>query len=137
MSRGECNANKPFAEVGNEDVAEGGDLTTYKWVTEASSYMCFTEIESLRRHLALAVGELKNPIVLPKAESEDGSDSGVGEDDDDTFSVSGEGGGFEHEAWQADVDELLKDLVLFKRKVADDKDRFPHPAMSEVDIGAG
>ena len=95
------------------------------------------EIQALRRHLTLAVGELKNPIVLPKdledRENEDpryhdfdGSDSGMG--DDDMFSVSGEGDGFEHGVWQADVDELLKDIGLFKRKVADDKDRFPHPA---------
>ena len=101
------------------------------------------EIEALRRHLSLAVGELKNPIVLPKdldidddQENEDpydGSDSGMG---DDGFSVSGEGDGFEHEEWQADVDDLLKDIGLFKRKVADDKERFPHPvekmALSEV-----
>jgi hypothetical protein len=97
------------------------------------------EIEALRRHLALAVSELKNPIVIPKelvgrdslspseqldAEDDD-HDSGMGEDDGDSV-VSGEGG-FEHDAWQAEVDELLKEVGLFKRKVADDKARFPHP----------
>lgn len=96
------------------------------------------EIEALRRHLALAVGELKNPIVLPKdigiedeenEDLDDGSDSGVG---DDNWSISGEGDGFEHEAWQADVDELLKDIGLFKRKVADDKQRFPHPVRASA-----
>lgn len=98
-----------------------------------------TEIEALRRHLALAVGELKNPIVLPpglaadkdEAEGEEGSDSGFDDEeggyDDDGFSVSGEGGTFEHEGWQADVDELLRDIGMFKRKVKDDKERFPHP----------
>ena len=100
------------------------------------------EIEALRRHLALAVGELKNPIVLPgeargpkglvvedeeNEEPNDGSDSGVG---DDVWSFDGDG--FEHEAWQADVDELLKDIGLFKRKVADDKQRFPHPERDSV-----
>jgi hypothetical protein len=100
------------------------------------------EIEALRRHLTLAVGELKNPIVLPPEpgvggdeENEDprqfeGSDSGIGGDDDDDFdrySISGEGGGFEHEVWQSDVDLLLKELGMFKRKVKDDKERFPHP----------
>ncbi|KAK4505617.1 hypothetical protein PRZ48_003580 [Zasmidium cellare] len=54
VMQGECDANKPFAEVGNEDVAEGGDLTTYKWIGEASSYMCFTEIESLRRFVRIS-----------------------------------------------------------------------------------
>ena len=32
-----------------------------------------------------------------------------------------------HDAWQAEVDDLLKDIGLFKRKVKDDKERFPHP----------
>jgi hypothetical protein len=51
---------------------------------------------------------------------------------DDAWSLSGEGDGFEHEAWQADVDELLKDIGLFKRKVVDDKQRFPHPLRTGV-----
>lgn len=92
------------------------------------------EIETLRRHLALAVGELKNPIVLPEAfmdnEHDENSvyedsdhDSGV----DDGLSYSENQNEFEHESWQADVDALLNDLGLFKRKVMDDKSRFPHP----------
>jgi hypothetical protein len=91
------------------------------------------EIESLRRHLALAVGELKNPIVLPRelmaenydaTDDEEGSDSGVGdsasddEDEDD----------FDHGGFQDDVDELMKDLGLFKRKMLDDKQRWAMPA---------
>ncbi|KXT12328.1 hypothetical protein AC579_7637 [Pseudocercospora musae] len=102
-----------------------------------------TEIEALRLHLRLAVGELKNPIVIPKEyEDEENSEpSEYGESDhdsgmDDAYSMSGD---FEHDVWQNDVDELLKDLGLFKRKVADDKARFPHPgdqqrrpAMAEV-----
>lgn len=87
------------------------------------------EIEALRRHLSLAVGELKNPIVLPEGFALD--------EDEENRSVASDGaydsgmgdeveGDFEHDAWQADVDELLKDLGLFKRKVADDKTRFPH-----------
>ena len=90
-----------------------------------------TEIEALRRHLALAVGELKNPIVLPEGledeENErpregEGSDSGMGDD----LSDGEDEEAFGHEEWQADVDALLKDLGMFKRKVADDKERFPH-----------
>jgi hypothetical protein len=93
-----------------------------------------TEIEALRRHLALAVGELKNPIIIPKGlhdesseqgdASDDDRDSGMGEDDGDSM-VNGEDG-FEHDAWQAEVDELLKQVGLFKSKVADDRARFPH-----------
>ncbi|USW53436.1 Putative kinesin-like protein [Septoria linicola] len=96
------------------------------------------EVEALRRHLALAVSELKNPIVLPESFDEDSKsvyedsddDSGV----DDGFSYTDEHGEFEHETWQADVDSLLNDLGLFKKKVMDDKSRFPHPeAASEFD----
>jgi hypothetical protein len=92
------------------------------------------EIESLRRHLALAVGELKNPIVLPRElmaenydatdDEDEGSDSGVGDsasdDEDDDH--------FDHGGFQDDVDELMKDLGLFKRKMLDDKQRWAMPA---------
>jgi len=84
------------------------------------------EIEALRRHLALAVGELKNPIVLPENyeatdDEEEGSDSGVGD------SIDGERDcDFDHDGFQDDVDELMRDLGLFKRKVQDDRERFPH-----------
>lgn len=91
-----------------------------------------SEIETLRRHLTLVVGELKNPIVLPQSfmQDEDGEksvyedsdhDSGV----DDGFSYPDDLGEFEHEDWQAEVDALLSDLGLFKKKVMDDKSRFP------------
>lgn len=93
------------------------------------------EIESLRRHLSLAVGELKNPIVLPgdfgedDGGSEDGDDgdSGVGEEEQD----AGDGDGVwddennsEHEGLRADMEELMRELGLFKAKVKDDKVRW-------------
>lgn len=94
------------------------------------------EIEALRRHLSLAVGELKNPITLPKEYQEDrenyeptddeGSDSGVGDD------VGSDFDGFDHHEFQADMEDLLKDLGLFKKKVADDRERFPHPERSAL-----
>lgn len=98
------------------------------------------EIEALRRHLSLAVGELKNPIVLPREvpnysdTDDEGENEKMDEDYDSGVVSDEEGGGFEHEAWQEDVDELLKDLGLFKRKVADDKERFhkERPVLSEV-----
>ena len=100
------------------------------------------EVEALRRHLALAVAELKNPIRIPEellpefveraadlVENDDAdSDSGVGSDCEGSCSVSGEGSTFEHDGWRADVDDLLNDLGMFKRKVQDDRERFPHPA---------
>lgn len=98
------------------------------------------EIESLRRHLALAVGELKNPIVLPRelqAENYDatddemeGSDSGVGDSASDS-----DDDGFDHGTFQDDVDELMKDLGLFKKKMADDKLRWAMPAFRAEDSG--
>lgn len=91
-----------------------------------------TEVESLRRHLALALGELKNPIVLPKMDEGEGEENEKGEGEGE----EGEEGGYSdaeteagddytyHAEWQADVDDLMKDLGLFKRKVADDHVRF-------------
>nr|OQO13835.1 hypothetical protein B0A51_17532 [Rachicladosporium sp. CCFEE 5018] len=82
------------------------------------------EIEALRRHLSLAVGELRNPIVLPENyeatddEEDNGSDSGVGD--------SVDGDCFDHGGWQEDVDDLMRELGMFKRKVMDDRERFPH-----------
>ncbi|KAK0288237.1 hypothetical protein LTS16_004094 [Friedmanniomyces endolithicus] len=91
------------------------------------------QVESLRRHLGLVKGVLRSPIVIPR-EFGDGGEEGEGEDEgedsgvDDCFEVDGEGErGFEHEVWWADVQALMQELGMFKRKVADDKERFPHP----------
>lgn len=100
------------------------------------------EIESLRRHLALAVSELKNPIVLPRElqaenydatddESVEGSDSGVGDSGSD-YEDEDE---FDHGGFQDDVDELMKDLGLFKRKMLDDKQRWAMPAFRDESEG--
>lgn len=86
------------------------------------------EVQSLRRHLALALGELKNPIVLPPAvEEEDGGEKENLEPaayDIDVYSDSEDEFGEQHAEWQSDVDSLMKDLGLFKRKIADDHSRF-------------
>lgn len=116
-----------------------------------------TEVEALRRHLALAVGELKNPIVLPPAKiggrvvragedeedfdpfgrEDDGYegdwDSGVGEEGHTSSSEDGGEGEFGYEDWQAEVDALLSDIGLFKRKVRDDRERFPVVGVDGVD----
>ncbi|KAF2197448.1 kinesin-domain-containing protein [Delitschia confertaspora ATCC 74209] len=110
------------------------------------------EIEALRRHLALALGELKNPIVLPpKVEDvedveveEEGYRDGVGEgergvdegeqenslvqvdetsDTDDGDSGYDEGDDLAAEL-QAEAKEFLKDLGLFRKKVGSDRERF-------------
>lgn len=54
IERGKCDASKPYAEVGDTDSKEGGDLTTFSWIKDFTSYMCFTEIEDLRRFVRVA-----------------------------------------------------------------------------------
>ncbi|KAK3082004.1 hypothetical protein LTS18_008719 [Coniosporium uncinatum] len=77
------------------------------------------EIEALRRHLGLALGELKNPIILPKADEKDGEE----EEGDSGYKEEGL-----HEELAAELqnhaDEILKELGLFRRRVGDDRERF-------------
>ncbi|KAL1302925.1 hypothetical protein AAFC00_003247 [Neodothiora populina] len=81
------------------------------------------EVQSLRRHLTLALSELKNPIVLPPEMDKENEEPDVhvyaSDDEDDEYSG-------QHADWQNDIDSLMKDLGLFKRKVADDHARFGH-----------
>lgn len=82
-----------------------------------------TEVESLRRHLALALGELKNPIVIPK-NAED-RENFQATDDESEYDSDGDEGFYEQPAGlQVDVDDLMKELGLFRRRVADDHVRF-------------
>lgn len=91
-----------------------------------------TEIASLRRHLALTIGELKNPIVLPFA----GETENVAPDEDEGEYESGEEGYYsdhqEHAAFQADVEDLMKDIHMFRAKLGSDRGRFPHSPLGEV-----
>jgi len=103
------------------------------------------EIESLRRHLALAVGELKNPIVLPPPRSigspdfEQGEwlDEGDGKDtslpiptddeisDDDSDSGYDEGDHDElAQELHSEAQDFLKDIGMFRKKVGTDVERF-------------
>jgi Kinesin motor domain len=89
-----------------------------------------TECESLRRHLGLVVGELKNPIVLPPAivEPEDDEES-------ESFVHEEELQREEHERQQMEIDErardmdeeltrMLGDIHFFRQKCHGDGDRF-------------
>jgi hypothetical protein len=103
------------------------------------------EIDSLRRHLALALGELKNPIVLPPPrelgtpdfEQEDWLGEGDGKEnsapaptddeasDDDSDSGYDEGDHDElAQEIQNEAQDFLKDLVMFRKKVGSDIERF-------------
>jgi hypothetical protein len=100
------------------------------------------EVDTLRRHLGLVVGELKNPIRIPSGlrptdpesdpfveeEEEDSSDVSISRDweHDDVENIQPEE---DHEAWavhaQNEAELMLKELALFKRKILEDKARFP------------
>jgi hypothetical protein len=113
-----------------------------------------SEIEALRRHLALALGELKNPIILPppqdirtpeleQGEFAYGDDRGMNGDGNDENSIpiaedqssdeeadedsdSGYDEGHDDLAQeiQNEAAEFLKDLGMFRKKVGSDVERF-------------
>lgn len=103
------------------------------------------EIDSLRRHLALALGELKNPIVLPPPrsvgtpdfEQDEWFEEGDGKEnsirapadveasDDDSDSGYDEGDHDElAQELQNEAETFLKDLGMFRKKVGSDVERF-------------
>jgi hypothetical protein len=112
------------------------------------------EIEALRRHLALALGELKNPIILPPHQdiktpeleqgefgyladkgvldgkenslpiAEDGDRSDDESVDDHSDSGYDDGGDDFAVELQNEAQEFLKDLGLFRKKVGSDVERF-------------
>jgi hypothetical protein len=112
------------------------------------------EIDSLRRHLALALGELKNPIVLPPPrslaspdfEQEEWCGEGEGKEnstpapiddegsDDDSDSGYDEGDHNElAQELQNEAQDFLKDLGLFRKKVGSDQERFGlREALAEI-----
>jgi hypothetical protein len=113
------------------------------------------EIDSLRRHLALALGELKNPIVLPPPrslgspnfEKEDWFGEGEGTEtpvpapddegsDDDSDSGYDEGDHDElAQELQNEAQDFLKDLGLFRKKVGSDVERFGMKEALEAMMG--
>ncbi|KAF1947576.1 kinesin family protein-like protein [Clathrospora elynae] len=103
------------------------------------------EIDSLRRHLALALGELKNPIVLPPPREMSSPDFEQGEwlgegdgkeniplaptddeaSDDDSDSGYDEGDHDElAQELQNEAETFLQDLGMFRKKVGSDVERF-------------
>jgi hypothetical protein len=98
------------------------------------------EIDTLRRHLALAVGELKNPIVLPPArdlgtpdfERDDWMEGDAKAQSDAEGSEYGSDSGFDegdqHDELARELHDeaqaFLNDLGMFRRKVGTDVDRF-------------
>jgi chromosome segregation ATPase len=112
------------------------------------------EIDSLRRHLALAVGELKNPIVLPpprdlgtpdfeqeewlgEGEGNERSmpapaEENVSDDDSDSGYDEGDHDEFAQEI-QNEAESFLRDLGMFRKKVGSDVERFGiREALAEI-----
>lgn len=111
-----------------------------------------SEIEALRRHLSLALGELKNPIILPPPQpaspeleqdgfihvnkrgmesGEDGKENSIPIRADDEMSDDDSDSGYDEgdhdelaQELQNEAQEFLKDLGLFRRKVGGDVERF-------------
>ncbi|KAL1639220.1 hypothetical protein SLS58_008188 [Diplodia intermedia] len=106
------------------------------------------ESEALRRHLALALGELKNPIVLPPIQGldlygglEEEEDNAAPEHEDKENEPNAGRKLVEEEdphellaaELQSHADDFLKDLGLFRRKVNDDFTRFgPRTPLADV-----
>jgi chromosome segregation ATPase len=99
-----------------------------------------SEVEALRRHLGLVVNELKNPIIIPEELRTLGDD--IPDEDEESVGDSDSALGMDHEralspifseeeqhAWaielQEHADDMLKELDFFKRKVGEDRARFP------------
>jgi Kinesin motor domain len=101
------------------------------------------EVEALRRHLGLVVGELRNPIVIPDGLRTVESDGDVFvnepcEQIDDLRAIEEPSLLFSQEdqdAWAAEMqeeaDQLLKDLDFFKKKIRLDVTRFS-PILQEI-----
>lgn len=106
------------------------------------------EVEALRRHLGLVVDELRNPIIIPEElRTVGGSDPYAltkdlqhefEDDEDDDSAVDIEHEQFplsphfteeDQQAWamelQDQAEEMLKELDFFKRKIGEDRSRFP------------
>lgn len=114
-------------------------------VGESKIKQLMEQNEALRLHLKLAVESLKNPIpASPQAtrtkdikevelqesqkpaveDKENFRQPAVEEETDDLRSIANERADAEAIEMQARTEDLLKDLGLFRRKVADDHDRF-------------
>ncbi|KAF2216438.1 hypothetical protein CERZMDRAFT_93733 [Cercospora zeae-maydis SCOH1-5] len=60
LTQGRCNVATPYISVGSDpsDTA-GDDLSSLAWIEDSSSYICFTEIELLRRFVTM---RLRAPV---------------------------------------------------------------------------
>lgn len=117
-------------------------------ISECKIKALATENEALRRHLKLAVESLRNPVIVPPPVREVTSEVVVkeaGRAEDEGHGRRGNEREGAEEEWddgdvtdvdqaeaeamevQAQMEELLKDVGLFRRKLGHDKERFMRP----------
>ena len=124
-------------------------LTSEVEELRALNYALGEESSTLRRHLTLALGELKNPIVIPTRQEDDEDVASVIDNEDSTNSepmteeaIDTADAVQEHDDIdtmtadiQSEAEEFLKDLGLFRKKVGDDFSRFGAPQpLAEVAV---
>ncbi|PIG80677.1 kinesin family protein [Aspergillus arachidicola] len=145
-------ANRRESEIQNEKLEEYQQkveklqrlMEETKMVSECKIKQLQTENEALRNHLKLALDSLRNPIPPVTVEKRRGSLSPVTEynkenrpgspisdvetepdliwEDEDTIRIKGSE--LEAHDMQTDMEDLLMDINLFKRKLASDHERF-------------
>jgi len=106
------------------------------------------EVDALRRHLGLVVGELKDPIVLPRAYVLSSNEQSALDEEKENLErykdelhnakmapmPAYDDVTADTEAIQREAEEMLKSLSLFRKKVGQDKHRFRPPPLSEVNV---
>jgi len=81
------------------------------------------EIEALRRHLGLALGELKNPIVLPPPPASPPPEEEVRRIEEARLKEEQERDEMVDD-FENEVQDLLSGLSLWRKKLGDDHARF-------------
>ncbi|PPJ58687.1 hypothetical protein CBER1_03999 [Cercospora berteroae] len=60
LTQGRCNVAIPYISIGSDPTdTAGDDLSSLAWIGESNSYICFTEIEMLRRYVRM---RLRTPV---------------------------------------------------------------------------
>lgn len=152
LSVSQAAANKRESELQSEKLEEYQQkveklqrlMEETKMVSECKIRRLQTENEALRIHLKLALESLKNPIppvAIEKRRISLASAQSKGEEDNETekenntpvesepvlgaeSNILADAGQIEVQEMQADMEDLLQDISLFRQKIAADHERF-------------
>lgn len=125
-------------------------MEEHRQVSDSKCQALRTENEALRLHLKLAIESLRNPVVVPSPRSNEhevfrtlGESAPIDKDNlpeivgngDETWD-DGSDTDVENDAAevQAQLNELLQDLGMFKRKLGDDHSRFMTDAHPKTQV---